>query len=150
KIVREAEASRDSTDCFVRLVKRPEVLAVIFEQSKAYRARLFRYLEKAGIGRGDTLVFVDLGYDGTAQRLLEPVLRDELEVELLGLYLLLSRTPGWEKSRKGLVDPSWCDDRTIASLVPYIGLFEAICARHEGSVCDYDAEGEPIVQANVV
>jgi hypothetical protein len=151
KLVREAETSRDSVDCFVRLVRKPEVLKAIFEESKSYRGRLFRYLQNAaGVAQGDTLVLVDLGYDGTAQRLLEPVLREELGVELSGLYLLLSRTPGWEKSRKGLIDPSWCDDRVIASLVPYIALLEGVCARHEGSVTDYDAQGMPILQTNVL
>jgi hypothetical protein len=100
--------------------------------------------------RGDTLVFVDLGYDGTAQRLLEPVLRDELGVELVGLYLLLARTPGWQHSRKGLVDPSWCDDRVVASLVPYIALIEDLCACDAGSVTDYDEEGRPVFDAKVL
>jgi hypothetical protein len=108
-------------------------------------------LEKElGLVRGDSLVFVDLGYDGTAQRLLEPVLRDEIGVELKGLYLLLARTPGWQHSRKGLVDPSWCDDRVVASLVPYIALVEDLCACDAGSVRDYDDEGGAIYDAKVL
>jgi FMN phosphatase YigB (HAD superfamily) len=147
----KAAAAKDGETCFVNLVRKPDVLATIFEASKAYRGRLFRYLEREmQLTRGDTLVFVDLGYDGTAQRLLEPVLRDELGVELLGLYLLLARTPGWQHSRKGLVDPSWCDDRIVASLVPYIALIEDLCARDAGSVRDYDDEGGAIYDAKVL
>jgi FMN phosphatase YigB (HAD superfamily) len=151
RIVEDCEAAPDGIDCFVRRIKSPDVLPIIFERSKAYRSRLFRYLQKAvGLERGDTLVLVDLGYDGTAQRLLEPVFRDELGVELVGRYLLLARTPGWERSRKGLVDPSWCDDRVIAAVVPYVALLEGICCRYGGSVTDYTDDGEPIVDSNVI
>jgi FMN phosphatase YigB (HAD superfamily) len=150
-ICEQALVAKSGETCFVNFIRKPDVLATIFEQSKAYRARLFRYLERAiQLARGDTLVFVDLGYDGTAQRLLEPVLRDEFGVELLGLYLLLARTPGWERSRKGLVDPSWCDDRIVASLVPYIALIEDLCACDAGSVRDYDGEGGAIYDARVL
>jgi FMN phosphatase YigB (HAD superfamily) len=151
KICDQAEVAKDSEGCFVKLIRSPDVLATIFARSKAYRGRLFRYLERTvQLTRGDTLVIVDLGYDGTAQRLLEPVLRDELGVELLGLYLLLARTPGWQHSRKGLVDPSWCDDRVVASLVPYIALVEDLCSCDAGSVSDYDDEGGAIFDAKVL
>jgi FMN phosphatase YigB (HAD superfamily) len=151
KIVRQAEAAPNGVARFVELVKKPDVVATIVEESRAYRTRFLRYLEKAaGLAAGDMLVVVDLGYDGTAQRLLEPVLLDELGVEVQGLYLLLARTPGWQRSKKGLVDPSWCDDRVIAGVVPYIALLEAICARHEGSVTDYDDEGTPVLDSNVL
>ena len=144
-IVLAAKAYADPVSEFARQIMRPEVLEGIFERSKAYRTRLFRYLQKtAGIEPGDTLVFVDLGYEGTAQRLLEPVLCDELGVELVGRYLIVSRTPGWERSRKGLLDPSWCDDRAIATLVPHVAVLEDICTSDEASVIDYDEEGVPL------
>ena len=150
-ICEKTAAAKDAESCFVNLARKPDVLARIFEASKAYRGRLFRYLQRElDLARGDTLVFVDLGYDGTAQRLLEPVLRDELGVELVGLYLLLARTPGWQQSRKGLVDPSWCDDRVVASLVPYIALVEDLCACDAGSVRDYDDEGGAVYDARVL
>ncbi|MET0594406.1 MAG: HAD family hydrolase, partial [Polyangiaceae bacterium] len=147
----QAEAAKDGETTFVKLIKSADVLAKIFEQSKAYRARLFRYLEKElGLVRGDSLVFVDLGYDGTAQRLLEPVLKDELDVTLTGLYLLLARTPGWQQSRKGLIDPSWADDRIVTTLVPFIAVVEDLCACDAGSVTDYDDEGNPRYDAKVI
>jgi FMN phosphatase YigB (HAD superfamily) len=150
-ICAEVDAAKDPEGVFVKLVRRPEVLEKIFAASKAYRARLFGYLERAlGLERGDTLVFVDLGYDGTAQRLLEPVLADELGVELVGLYLLLARTPGWQASRKGLVDPSWCDDRVVTAIVPYVALLEDLCCCDTGSVSDYDEEGAAIFDSKVL
>jgi FMN phosphatase YigB (HAD superfamily) len=150
-ICEQTEAAKDGETCFVKLIKSADVLEKIFDASRAYRGRLFRYLEKQlGLARGDTLVFVDLGYDGTAQRLLEPVLKDEFGVELKGLYMLLSRTPGWQHSRKGLVDPSWADDRIVASLVPYIAVVEDLAACDAGSVADYDDDGNARLDAKVI
>jgi FMN phosphatase YigB (HAD superfamily) len=150
-IVLTAKAHDDQVAEFARQITRPPVLEVIFERSRAYRKRLFRYLQtSAGVEAGDTLVFVDLGYEGTAQRLLEPVLRDELGVELVGRYLIVARTPGWERARKGLVDPSWCDDRVIAALVPHVAVLEDICTSDEASVIGYEEDGTPVRDAKVL
>ncbi|HKQ70363.1 MAG TPA: HAD family hydrolase [Polyangiaceae bacterium] len=144
-IIADAEAAKNPPARFAERVLSPEVSAVIVERSAAYRARLFRYLTKAaGIEKGDTIVFVDLGYEGTAQRLLEPVFRDALEVEVVGRYLMVSRTPGWERSRRGLIDPHWCDDRTIATLVPHVAVLEDICTSEDGTVLDYDDAGDAV------
>jgi FMN phosphatase YigB (HAD superfamily) len=144
-IVVSAKAHDDPVAEFARQIRRPEVLEIIFKRSKAYRTRLFRYLQTTGgVEAGDTVVFVDLGYEGTAQRLLEPVLRDELGVELVGRYLIVARTPGWELARKGLIDPSWCDDRVIATLVPHVAVLEDLCTSDEATVIGYEEDGTPV------
>ncbi|MBN1609655.1 MAG: hypothetical protein JW940_23685 [Polyangiaceae bacterium] len=150
-VTRSANNSSDPAHAFVREVCKPAVLERILERSKAYRSRLFRYLESVvGIERGDTVLFVDLGYEGTAQRQLEPLLRQELGVDVLGTYLLAVRTPGWERSRSGLLDPSWCDDRTFATLLPYIALLEDLCTADDSSVIDYRDDGTPVRAERVV
>ena len=149
--IAKARASRSPVAEFTRQLMRDDVLQAIFDASRAYLAKLRRYLERqAGVQPGDTLVFVDLGYQGTAQRLLEPVLRDEWGVDVVGRYLLCSRTPGWERSRAGLIDPSWCDDRTIASLVPYVAVLENLCTSNDASVVDYTEDGEPVLDAQLI
>jgi FMN phosphatase YigB (HAD superfamily) len=143
-IVAAASKKNDALGEFVRRIRRHDVTATIIERSRRYRERLYRYLESTvGLEAGDTLVFVDLGYEGTAQRLLEPVLRDERQVEVVGRYLLVVGTPGWERSRKGLIDPSWCDERSILSLVTYIALLETLCCADSESVIDYADDGTP-------
>src|SRR5262249_3245811 len=136
---------------FMRRIRRPDTMAAIFERSRAYRARLRRYVERtAGVAPGDTLVFVDLGYECTAQRLLEPVLREEWGVDVAGLYLMVVGTPGWERSRKGLLDPSCADGRGVLSLVDQVALLEDICTADMDSVVDYDEEGRPIGAPQVI
>lgn len=144
-LIEKAERAPKPIHAFIELVRKPDVVAVIVEASKAYRARLFRYLEDTvGLGDTDTLVLVDLGYEGTAQRQLEPVFRDELKLAVQGRYLLASRVPGWKTSRKGLLDPSWCDDRALATLTRYIALLEDLCTADGQSVVDYTEDGKPV------
>lgn len=150
-IVAKARASSNSAVEFTRQVLRDDVLKLVYGASAVYRNRLRRYLERvAGVQPGDTLVFVDLGYQGTAQRLLEPVFREEWGIDVVGRYLLAVRVPGWEQTRGGLVDPSWCDDRTIASIVPYVAVLENLCTSSDASVEAYGEDGEPILGEQVI
>jgi FMN phosphatase YigB (HAD superfamily) len=141
----KARQARQPLEEFLRLVRRPETLRTIVERSGDYRARFYRYLESTcGLERGDTLLFIDLGYEGTAQRQLEDVLRDERDVTVRGCYLLAARVPGGERTRRGLLDPSWCDDRALGALVAYIALLEDLCTSDDGSVVAYAEDGAPV------
>jgi FMN phosphatase YigB (HAD superfamily) len=143
-IDQRAQQAKNPTEEFVRLMRRPEMLRTIFERSRAYRGRFFRYLESVcGLEQGDTLLFIDLGYEGTAQRQLEGVFRDERGVTVRGCYLLAARIPGWEQTRRGLFDPSWCDDRALGALVGYVALIEDLCTSDDGSVIAYGDDGTP-------
>lgn len=144
-IIGAANRKNRPVEEFMRRVRRPDVVETIVARSRAYLGRLARYLEKvAGVRRGDSIVLVDLGYEGTAQRLLEPIFAAELGIEMRGLYLLVVGTHGWERSRKGLIDPSWCDERAGLALVDQIALVEDICTADMDSVVDYSADGDPI------
>ncbi|HEX4457778.1 MAG TPA: HAD family hydrolase, partial [Polyangia bacterium] len=124
---------------------RPAMVQTIVERSTAERQKLYRYIERTcGLERGDTLMFIDLGYEGTAQRQLEPVFAEERGVDIIGRYLLASPIPGGQTTRKGLVDVAWCDQRAIATLVRYIAVVENICTSDGGSVIGYTDEGAPI------
>lgn len=145
ELEQQALASQNPAMEFIRLIKE-DTLALIMQNSSAYRARFMRYLEKEiGLQKGDTLMFVDLGYTGTAQRELTPILKDEMDVDIIGRYFLAMPTPNWRKTRKGLLDPSWCDPRLLATLVTYIALLEQLSTVNDGSVVDYDEAGNTIL-----
>lgn len=130
---------------FIQLIHRDDIMQLIFKESAAYRKRLLLHIQKTlSVEPHDTLVFVDLGYSGTTQNLLEPILRDELQVDVTGRYLISLSVPHWQSSRKGLMDPHSCDERALLGLVSYIALFEQLCTCNENSVIDYDASGEPL------
>lgn len=144
-IIKKVKNLHNSDYEFMKLIQKNNILNIIFEKSAEYRKRLMKHLEnEIGLEKGDTLIFVDLGYTGTTQLLLENVFRDEMDVEILGRYLIQLRIPEWQKTRSGLFDPAYYDDRTLLSLVAYIALLEQICTSNDRSVVDYDDKGNPI------
>lgn len=150
-ILRRSKKANDPVQEFIRQVTKDKVVDEIIAASQKYRKTLYRYLEKqVDLSPGDTLLFVDLGYEGTAQRQLGPVFLDEKNVEVRGCYLMASRVPGWQHDRVGLLDPSWCDDRVLGSLVPYVALIEDLCTRDCASVIGYSEEGEPQSAEHVI
>ena len=134
---------------FARRVLASETLARIVERSAAYRARLKTYLERElGLAPGDTLVFVDLGYVGTAQRVLAPMMREDWGVDLHGWYFMCTPQAGAGDSRHGLIDASRFDARTIDTLLPFVSLLENLCTTAAGSVVDYAEDGTPQLARN--
>ncbi len=144
KIIAKAKLAKDPNAALIELIKTPDIIQLIIDASSQYRARMIKHLEKeADIKPGDTLVFVDLGYTGTAQVQLTPVFK-ELGMDVVGRYLISLQSAGWKENRKGLLDSSWCDHRTMQTLVSYIALLEQLCTSNEASVVDYEEDGTPI------
>lgn len=149
-IIQQTEQSSHPLVEFIKLIHQEAILATILKQSNSYRFRLKQYLIKeVDLKPGDNLLFIDLGYIGTAQKELFPIFQDELDVHIAGCYLIALRTPE-SSSRCGLLDATWCDDRTMLTLVNFIALLEQICTCHENSVVDYDNEGNPIYSDNAI
>lgn len=137
------------TQEFARRVLAPEMVARIVERSAAYRARLKTYLERElALAEGDTLVFVDLGYVGTAQRVLAPMMREDWGVDLHGWYFMCTPQAGAGNSRQGLIDCTRFDARTIDTLLPFVSLLENLCTTAAGSVVDYAEDGTPRLARN--
>lgn len=136
---------------FVELIHQKHILDIIFKNSAEFRAKLIRYIKKEmGTEHIDTLMFVDIGYSGTTQRLLEPILREELKLDVTGRYLMVLSSPNWKNSRRGLIDPTWCDDRATLMIITYVALLEQLCTLHEKSSVGYDNDGNPIFSETIL
>lgn len=135
---------------FARRVLQPGIVSHVVAQSAAYRERLRCYLQRElALSEGDTLVFVDLGYVGTAQRVLAPVMHDEWGVDLHGWYFMCTPQAGTAGKRQGMIDASRFDARTIDTLLPFVSLLENLCTTNAGSVVDYGEDGSPILSLSV-
>jgi len=149
RILAAARNHRSPAQELARRLLAPEMVARIVERSAAYRARLKTYLERElGLEHGDTLVFVDLGYVGTAQRVLAPAMREDWGVDLHGWYFMCTPQAGAGDSRHGMIDASRFDARTIDTLLPFVSLLENLCTTAAGSVVDYGEDGTPVLARN--
>src|SRR5690606_26300745 len=102
-------------------IKRPEVQRHILQNAKAYRGRLIKHIERTTkIKEGDTLVLVDVGYDGTTQKVLTKALEQDMGINVIARYLLSHRAHGWEHRRKALISPEKIDDQALKAITRHI------------------------------
>jgi len=148
RLLGQLQAQDGGWPALAKAVLSKDIKAQIFERSKRFRQRLLAHVrQRTGVQPGDTLMFVDLGYGGTAQLTLDRVLRAELGVELVGRYLVANDLAFDDLDKRGLIDPSWADARLIGSLTQYIAALEMMCTADLPSTLDYAADGEPIFDA---
>ena len=147
-VARSAQPERD----YASLVLQDGTVKQIMAASRKARARLVRHVQKmTGVVSGDTLMLVDLGYSGTAQTLLKDVLKQDLNVELVGRYLLAEEVMPHQSDRKGLLDASEADARAVHALTGrYIAGFEMLCTQAAPSTVDYTEQGDPVFAATTV
>lgn len=129
---------------FNRAALAPGTLRKITERSGAFAERLFAHLQRAGVARGDAVMFVDLGYNGTVQNHVAPVLRDRFDVEVAGRYLLLREETLTGLDKKGFLDTRHYDFKALHALSVPIAVVEQLCTVAQGSVVDYNLKGEPV------
>lgn len=129
---------------FLETILKPQAVRRIAERSSAFADRLFAYLRQQGIADGDAVMLVDLGYDGSVQNRIEPVLRKGMRLDVAGRYLLLRETQLSGLDKRGYLDARNYGKRTLHALAEYIALLEQFCTLAQGSVVDYRDDGEPV------
>jgi FMN phosphatase YigB (HAD superfamily) len=146
EFIRIANAEKFSSYALCKLILQDHILQEIFHQSTEFKNRLQCYLrEEMQIQAGETVIFVDIGYLGSAQQALTPIFKEEFKTtDLLGRYIMTLNLFGWQTSRKGLIDPSWCEDKVITLLSSDISLLEEFCSSGDNSVINYSNDGYPL------
>jgi FMN phosphatase YigB (HAD superfamily) len=135
-------------EAFKTEVMRPTNLKKIMDRSSGFADRLVQYLRRhAGVENGQCLAFVDLGYAGTVQDRLAPVLADRMGVSVHGLYMLLRDVARWKQDKLGFIGPDRYDYRSLDSLCAYVAIVEQLSTIEQSSVVDYTQDGAPIRQS---
>lgn len=152
RLIAIAYASPTPEQTFNQLLCTDEMINIILENSKIFRDKLIRYIQKTvNIQPGDSVMLVDIGYIGRTQRVLTPILIEDLKAqEVLGRYLISMNIPEWQKARHGLLNPSWCDDRLMSMIVANVSILEEVCSSCDQSVKGYQDNGDPIFSASNV
>jgi FMN phosphatase YigB (HAD superfamily) len=125
-------------------VLEPDNVATIVERSTAFAERLMTHVRNLGIEDGDAVMLVDLGYNGTLQNLLEPVLRRRMGLAVAGRYLLLSEDFATALDKKGMIDRRNYDSRILRALARPVAVLDELCTISQGSVVDYAPNGRPL------
>ena len=123
----------------------------IVADARALRSRMVMHIRRAvDPAPGDTLMLVDLGYNGSVQSLVGPLLAQELDVTVAGRYLLLHETEISGLDKRGLIDQRHLDFVALETMVGNVAVLEQLSTTAIGSVIDYAQDGTPIRAANSI
>lgn len=123
----------------------------IIARSSQFRERFYKRINKVvGIEAGETLLLVDLGYNGTVHTLLSPVLTVDFNVRCKGLFLILSGTSEKPEEKFALINGETCDARLPQLLCKNIKVLEQISTTPTPSTVDFTDEGIPIYSRKVI
>lgn len=136
-----------NTPEFVEAMLKPAMTSAIVHRSGKFADRLIAHLARAGVAKGDAVIFADLGYHGSVQDKIAPVLLARMDVSVFGRYLLLREEQPTTHDKLGLFDTRNYDFRTVDALCDAISVVEQLCTIAQGSVVDYKFDGAPIRKA---
>ena len=93
---------------------------------------------------GDTLMLVDLGYNGTVQNRVDSLIAQGLGVHVAGRFLLMCEGDAPALDKRGMIDARHYDEGALESLVGHVAVIEQLATIGIGSVRGYAADGTPI------
>jgi FMN phosphatase YigB (HAD superfamily) len=147
----EARKIGPSGQAFRRNVVQPDTVRRIVARSAAFAKRLVAHVVREGrVAHGDIVMLVDLGYHGSVQRLITPLLEEALGVTVEGRYLLLRDAGPLALAKRGLLDSRHYDHRALTALSRQIAIVEQIATSGVGSVVDYAENGRAVHRTNRV
>ena len=133
------------------LWRRPREVRDTIKRSQAFARRLVAHVRAACDPRpGDTLMLVDLGYNGTVQNGIDGLLADSFGVAVAGRYLLLREDLPSGLDKLGMIDHRHYDMPALTTLCDNIAAVEQLATIAQGSVVDYEPDGTPIRSAPAV
>lgn len=136
-------AKQKTAKDFIAQILKPQNVKKIINRSTKFRSGLLAHLAKHGVERGDVVMFVDLGYNGSVQNAIAPVLSREMDLDIHGHYLLLRELMISGQKKKGLIDKRNYDINALHSLCESIAVLEQLSTQSNGSVLGYNEHGEP-------
>jgi FMN phosphatase YigB (HAD superfamily) len=141
----------EARDALGRWCREPANRRQILGAARAAAERLVAHVRSVvDPAPGDTLMLVDLGYNGSVQNYAAPILADALKVDVAGRYLLLRETEVSGLDKRGWFDARHCDATALATMVNNVAVIEQLATTAMGSVIDYDPDGQPIRAANSI
>lgn len=121
-----------------------EMQRKIFVRQKAYLKKLIAHLRTAGVEDGDAVMLVDIGYNGSVQNMLAPILTEAMNLSIGGRYVFLREKRASGLDKRGLIDVRLFDNRTLHALSCSVVVLEQLCNIEQGSTIDFDAAGAPV------
>lgn len=142
------EAAREALLRELRSGKREKITR---RRARALGERLVAHIRAACDPQpGDTLMLIDLGYDGSTQNAIDALLAQAFDCHVAGRYLLLREMTVTGLDKKGLIDARDLGSTMVLGLTRNSALIEQLSTCDLGSVIDYTDTGEPVHKVSPV
>jgi len=99
---------------------------------------------------GDTLMLVDLGYNGSVQDHIDALLQERLGVHVAGRYLICREIVATGLDKAGLIDQRHYDPGVLDAMCMNVAVIEQLATCELGSVIGYEANGTPIRKKSTI
>ncbi len=150
-VIERALPEQSGHAALVKAVRSEQRMKRVLARSRQFAERLAAYLHSTIVpAEGDTLMLVDLGYNGSVQNQIDPVLKRMLKVKVAGRYLLLREQQLSGLDKAGFIDSRHYDADTLEALCSNVAVLEQLCTAAQGSVVNYTTDGQPVRAVNAI
>lgn len=144
KIVKPPRPGHDPQKELKKAVAKGDVRKKILVRSKNFAQRLCAHLALNDVKPGDAVMLVDVGYKGTVQNIITPVLEREMGLTIAGRYIFLREECMSGLDKAGLLGTDMFECRALHALGTCVAVVEQMCNIAAGSTVDYAPDGEAI------
>ncbi|HTI31337.1 MAG TPA: hydrolase [Sphingomonas sp.] len=144
---REGKEMGDHLPAMRRYLRQPDMAAKVQKRGSLFLDRIVKHLRRAGVERGDAVMFVDLGYNGTVQNEIAALLSERADLHVAGRYLLLRENDCSGLDKAGFISTDHYDDAFLLALTRSISALEQLVTSGLGTVTDYRDDGRGIFSA---
>lgn len=138
-------------DALIAWCRAPANRRSIVKSAQALSERLVAHVRNTvRPAPGDTLMLVDLGYNGSVQSLIDPLLARSLNVHVAGRYLILREVQRSGLDKRGYLGGESRDHVLLNAMTANVALIEQLATAACGSVIDYADDGTPVRGANAI
>lgn len=151
KVLKSLPEGREKAPAFLREIRKPHRMNLIIRTGRRFADRLVAHLRSMVDPQpGDTMMLVDLGYNGSSQNDVEALLRKRFGVHVAGRYLMLREHAPSGLDKKGLLDETSYDCHALDAISTNVAVIEQIATAAQGSTIDFREDGTPIRTENSI
>jgi FMN phosphatase YigB (HAD superfamily) len=134
----------DNRKAFLAAMRSPDMIRKLTTRSRKYADRMMAHVRSLGVAPGDAVMLFDVGYKGTVQNIVTPILEAQMGLTVAGRYMFLREECVSGLDKRGLLDTYNYECRALHALGTCVAVVEQMSNIAQGSTIDYAENGEPI------
>jgi FMN phosphatase YigB (HAD superfamily) len=145
------QARAEASERLLAELRRGQRRKITARRSRAMAEGLIAHIRAACDPQpGDTLMLIDLGYNGSAQNAIDALLSETFAAHVAGRYLLCRERSATGLDKTGLIDARHFDAGVLEAMCGNVAVIEQLATCELGSTIGHDERGAPMRKASSV